>query len=151
MADKSDIGKTGEPIRMRVEAGKIREFAKAIKDKNQLFFDEDYAQEELGGIMAPPTFLTTLGHWEGKRGRPHLKLDLRRVLHGEQEYEYIKPIYAGDVLTAVTKVTDVYEKEGSRGGTMTFIVMDTEFTNQHGEKVAIARNSILETGKVVVR
>ena len=56
MAGKSDIGKTGEPIRMRIEAGKIREFAKAIKDKSPLSFDEDYAEEELGGVMAPPTF-----------------------------------------------------------------------------------------------
>ena len=95
--------------------------------------------------------MTTLGHWEGRRGRPQLKLDLKRVLHGEQEYEYLKPIYAGDILTAVTKVSDVYEKEGSRGGTMTFIVIDTEFTNQNGEKVAVARNAILETDKVVAR
>jgi acyl dehydratase len=78
-------------------------------------------------------------------------MDLRRVLHGEQEFEYLKPVYAGDVLTAVTKVTDVYEKTGGRGGTMTFVVMDTEFTNQKGEKVAISRGVTIETGQVVAR
>ena len=60
-------------------------------------------------------------------------------------------IHAGDVLTAVTKVTDVYEKTGGRGGTMTFVVMDTEFTNQKGEKVAISRGVTIETGQVVAR
>jgi acyl dehydratase len=91
----------------------------------------------------------TLAHWDEGEGRPHVQMDLRRVLHGEQEFTYLKPIYAGDVLTAVTKVTDVYEKTGGRGGTMTFVVMDTEFTNQKGEKVAISRSVTIETGQVV--
>jgi len=151
MAAKSDIGKTGKPVTIRIEAGKIREFAKSIKDSNPLYYDEDLAQAELGGIMPPPTFLMTLAHWDDGEGRPRVEMDLRRVLHGEQEFEYLKPLYAGEVLTAVTKVTDVYEKAGSRGGTMTFVIMDTEFTNQKGEMVAISRSTTIETGQVVAR
>jgi acyl dehydratase len=151
MADKSDIGKVGKPVTIRIEAGKIREFAKSIKDQNPLYYDEDTAKAEIGGVMPPPTFLMTLAHWDDGQGRPHVQMDLKRVLHGEQEFEYFKPIYAGDVLTAVTKVADVYEKTGSRGGKMTFVVMDTEFTNQKGEKVAISRGVTVETGQVVAR
>ena len=151
MADKSDIGKVGKPITMRIEAGKIREFAKSIKDPNPLYHDEAAAKAEVGGIMPSPTFLMTLAHWDEGEGRPHVKMDLRRVLHGEQEFEYLKPVYAGDVLTAVTKVTDVFEKSGGRGGTMTFVVMETEFTNQKGQKVAISRGTTIETGQVVAR
>lgn len=151
MADKSDIGKVGNPITIRIETGKIREFAKSIKDPNSLYYDENLAKAELGGIMPPPTFLMTLAHWDDGEGRPHVTMDLRRVLHGEQEFEYLNPIHAGDVLTAVTKVTDVYEKTGGRGGTMTFVVMDTEFSNQNGEKVAISRSVTIETGQVVAR
>jgi acyl dehydratase len=151
MADKSDIGKVGKPITMRIEAGKIREFAKSIKDSNPVYYDEKVAKAEQGGVMPSPTFLMTLAHWDDGEGRPHVKMDLRRVLHGEQEFEYLKPIHAGDVLTAVTKVTNVFEKSGGRGGTMTFVVMDTEFTNQSGEKVAIARSTTIETGQVVAR
>ena len=151
MADKSDIGKVGKPITMRIEAGKIREFAKSIKDPNPAYSDENIAKTQYGGVMPPPTFLMTLAHWDEGEGRPHVKMDLRRVLHGEQEFEYLKPIYAGDVLTAVTKVTDVFEKAGGRGGTMTFVVMTTEFTNQKGEQVALARGTTIETGQVVAR
>jgi len=151
MAEKSDIGKVGKPITIRIEAGKIREFAKSIKDANPLYDDENVAQAEIGGVMPPPTFLVTLAHWDDGQGRPHVQMDLKRVLHGEQEFEYLKPIYAGDVLTAVTKVADVYEKTGGRGGKMTFVVMDTEFTNQKGEKVAISRGVTVETGQVVAR
>src|SRR5712691_872994 len=151
MADKSDIGKVGKPVTIRIEAGKIREFAKSLKDPNPLYYDENVAKPEIGGVMAPPTFLMTLAPWDGGEGRPHVNMDLRPVLHGEQEFEYLKPVYAGDVLTAVTKVTDVFEKTGGRGGTMTFVVMDTEFSNQKGEKVAISRGVTIETGQVVAR
>lgn len=149
MADKNDIGKVGKPITIRIEAGKIREFAKSIKDPNPVYYNEAVAKSEIGGVMPPPTFLMTLAHWDEGEGRPHVQMDLRRVLHGEQDFTYLKPVYAGEMLTAVTKVTDVYEKTGGRGGTMTFVVMDTDFTNQKGEKVAISRSVTIETGQVV--
>src|SRR6266545_3738247 len=38
--DKSLIGRKGEPVAMHVERGKIREFARAIKDDDPLYFDE---------------------------------------------------------------------------------------------------------------
>jgi acyl dehydratase len=149
MADKSDIGKVGKPVTMRIEAGKIREFAKAIKDRNPLYYDEAVAKQEIGGIMPPPTFLMTLAHWDDGEGQPRVQLDIRRILHGEQEFEYFNPIYVGDTLTAVTKVANIFEKTGGRGGTMKFVVMDTDFTNQKGEKVAVAHFTVIETGQAV--
>ena len=90
-----------------------------------------------------------MSHWDDGRGRPKVPMDLKRVLHGEQEYEFLKPIYAGDVLTAVSRVADVYEKHGKRGGTMTFVVTETEFKNAWNEVVATARQVTIETGQVV--
>ncbi len=147
--DKSYIGKSGEPVTMHIERGKIREFARAIKDEDPLYFDEDRARREAGGIMPPVTFLQTLSHWDDGRGRLKLPFDLKRVLHGEQEYEFLKPIYAGDALTAVSRIVDIYEKPGRRGGTMTFAVTETEYKNQRGELVARARAVGIETGQVV--
>ena len=148
-ADRSYIGKTGEPVTMHIERGKIREFAKAIKEDDPLYFDEEYARHEVGGIMSPVTFLQTVALWDDGRGRPRVPMDLKRALHGEQEFEFLMPIFAGDSLTAVSRITDVFEKAGKRGGTMTFVVTDTEFTNQRGEVVARARHVGIETGQVV--
>jgi acyl dehydratase len=150
-ADRSYIGKTGEPVRMHIERGKIREFARAIKDDDPLYFDEEYARREAGGIMPPITFLQTMALWDDGKGRPRPPIDMKRALHGEQEFELLKPIYAEDVLTAVTRIADIYEKAGKRGGTMTFVVTETEFTNQRGELVARARQVGIETGQVVKR
>lgn len=147
--NKSEIGNTGTPVTMHVERGKIREFARAIKDDNPLYFDEAYAKKTEGGIMAPPTFTMTLGFWDDGPRKPLLTYDVRRLLHGEQEFEYLAPIHAGDVLTATGRVADVFEKAGSRGGTMTFGVLETTFTNQRGEKVLISRSTLIETAGAV--
>jgi acyl dehydratase len=148
--DKTYIGKTGAPVTMHVERGKIREFAAAIKDDDPLYWDEEHATREAGGIMPPITFLQTVSHWDQLgSSRPRLPFDLKRVLHGEQEYEFLKPIRVGDVLTAVSRIADVYEKPGKRGGSMNFAVTETEYTNQRGEVVARARAVTIETGQVV--
>ena len=147
--NKSEIGNTGKPVTMHVERGKIREFARAIKDDNPIYSDEEHAQKTVGGIPAPPTFTMTLGFWDDGRSRPMLAYDVRRLLHGEQEFEYLAPIYAGDVLTATGRVSDVFEKAGARGGTMTFGVLETTFTNQRGEKVLISRATLIETAAAV--
>ena len=147
--DKDAIGRTSTPMTMRIEYGKIREFARAIKDDNPIYFDEEHAKREAGGIMPPPTFTMTQAFWEDGRGRIPLDMDLRRVLHGGQEFEYVRPIHAGDVLTAQGRVADVYKKPGKRGGEMTFAVFETEFRNQRGEVVLYSRSTIIETAKAV--
>jgi peroxisomal enoyl-CoA hydratase 2 len=150
MADRSIIGKTGKPFKMPIEWSKVREFARAIKDPNPLYFDPELAKRESGGVPVPVTFLQTSAFWQDETSSPGFGgFDLRRILHGEQEFELLKPIMVGDVLTGVTKIADVYEKEGGRGGKMTFLVTETEYTNQRGEKVALARSTLIETGQAV--
>jgi acyl dehydratase len=149
MADKSMIGKTGKPFTMPIEWGKVREFARAIKDPNPVYYDPELAKKECGGIPVPPTFLQTSAFWQSAESSPALTFDVRRILHGEQEFEFLKPILVGDVLTGISKVADIYEKEGGRGGKMTFNVMETEYRNQKGEKVAVSRSVLIETGQVI--
>jgi acyl dehydratase len=139
------IGRSGKAATMRVEFGKVREFARAIKDENPLYFDEEYAKREAGGVMPPPTFTMTQSFWDEPANRIDLGLDMRRVLHGEQEFEYVKPIRAGDVLRFRSRTKEVFEKQGKRGGKMLFIVGETEFKNQRDEVVAYSRNTVIET------
>ncbi|MGD0074092.1 MAG: MaoC family dehydratase N-terminal domain-containing protein [Candidatus Binataceae bacterium] len=151
MADKSLIGKSGKPFTMPVEWGKVREFARAIKDRNPVYYDPEVAKKECGGIPITPTFLMASSFWQASSAQEagaglDLGFDTRRILHGEQEFEYFKPIFVGDVLTGVARVADIYEKDGGRGGKMTFAVVETEYTNQKGEKVAVARSVLIETG-----
>jgi peroxisomal enoyl-CoA hydratase 2 len=150
MAEQSIVGKTGKPFRFPIEWSKVREFARAIKDPNPLYFDPELAKKECGGIPVPVTFLQAAAFWQDEQSSPGMGgFDLRRILHGEQEFEFFKPILVGDVLTGVARVADLFEKEGGRGGKMRFLVVETEYTNQKGEKVAIARSTLIETGQAV--
>src|SRR6267143_868391 len=108
--DRSLIGVWGPEQKMHVELGKVREFARAVKDDQPAYRGET--------PLAPPTFLMTIAHWIGDMGqtRSAVKLDYRRLLHGEQEFEYVKPIRAGDVLSFRSRTKDVFEKDGQRGG-----------------------------------
>ncbi len=73
--------------------------------------------------------------------------DWSYIVHGEQEFEYFAPILAGDVLTGRDKILKVFRKQSRRGGTLTFAVIETTFHNQRGEKVQVARRSLIETGE----
>ena len=143
MVDRSVIGAEGAPFEMLVETGKIREFARATKSEHAAYLESD-------APVSPPTFLTTANFWQRGDSSPMgaLKLDLRRLLHGEQEYVFHgPPPAAGTKLTALNRVEDVYEREGKRGGVMTFAKLLTEFRDEAGKLVAEARLTAIETGR----
>jgi hypothetical protein len=143
MVDKSAIGATDEPFEMVVERGKVREFARACMSHHSDYLDDAHP-------VMPPTFLTTVSFWSppGQSVFSKVKMDLRRLLHGGQEYRFHgPPPRAGTKLTVQTRVEDIYEKEGKRGGTMTFVVTVTEFRDEQGTLVAEARSTAIETGK----
>jgi hypothetical protein len=144
MADSSLIGKEiGRPVEMVVERGKIREFARATMSRNSEYLDDPEPVSE-------PTFLTTVNFWTppGENARAELNIDLRRLLHGGQSYTfYGPPPRAGTKLTAQSRVEDVYEKEGKRGGTMTFIVLVQEYRDDLGALRAEARSILIVTGQ----
>lgn len=73
-------------------------------------------------------------------------MDLRYVLHGEQEFLfYGEPIRAGDHLTVSVWIEPVTEKQGRRGGTMRFGRVITDFVDEAGAVRARARSTTIET------
>lgn len=139
--DKSLIGLTGKPYIFDVEKRHIRQFAEAIGDENPLYVDEEYAAKSIyGGIIAPPSFPIVIS--QESEGSIDLPLDYNRMLHGEQEFIYQRPIRLGDRLTCQTKVADVYERQG-KTGQMQFLVLETELKDEAGEVVVIGRTNII--------
>jgi hypothetical protein len=145
MVDTSIIGMEMGGSAMEVERGKIMEFAKAILDENPAYGQPD--------PPLPPTYTMAIAHWPPPSGGGQgaqlskLGLDLLRVLHAGQEFEYLAPVHAGDTLTTKSKIVDMYEKEGKRGGTMLFIKSETTFTNQRGEDVLKSTSTLVQTAK----
>ncbi|OLT24308.1 hypothetical protein BJF83_07265 [Nocardiopsis sp. CNR-923] len=98
------------PEPYEVTRGKIREFAEAINDHNPVYVDPEAAKAAgHPDVIAPPTFPVILG-MAGSAiavADPDLGVDFSRVVHGDQSFHYSRPLRAGDVLTAVTRITDV--------------------------------------------
>ena len=138
--DKAVIGRTSAPVTLEVEKGHIRRFADAIGDPNPIYRDPAAARAAgHSRIPAPPTFPIVLRPNDARDG---LGIDMKKVLHGEQEIEYRRPLYAGDVVTVVQRIADVYEKQG-KAGAMDFLVLETTATDAQGEIVYVGRSNIV--------
>lgn len=149
MLDKSLIGKEYPEFTFEVEKCKIKEFARAIGDNSAIYLDEKAAKEAgYEGLAIPPTFPTLFANFGGSMNviLDDFKLDLARILHGGQQYEYFGKIKPGDKVTGKSKVTNIFEKTGKSGGTMDFIVMETTYTNQNGEKVLVDTSTLIQRG-----
>ena len=72
-----------------------------------------------------------------------LGIDLSRLLHREEEYEYFGNIYAGDIITRKMKVIDMLKK-GTRNKSVEVTVLETELINQRGELVLKYRTKLIE-------
>ncbi|RIK07719.1 MAG: hypothetical protein DCC49_09950 [Acidobacteria bacterium] len=146
-------GQFGEPFVFPVELGKIREFAKSLKAESSVWLSEDAAADAgLSGVPMPPTFPIAAAHWDPPPapGRGGLDLDLRFILHGEQEFIFHgPPPAAGAKLTGRQRLADVYEKEGKRGGSMKFVITETVFADESGRDVITSRSTLIQTGQVV--
>ena len=145
MVERASIGAKGEPFELVIERGKVREMARAVGASHPSYVRAEQA-------TVPPTFLTTMFFWErevqGSNPWEKVKLDQTRGMHAEQEYIFHgPPPRAGTRLTCQSRIEDVYEKEGKRGGKLGFAVMVTEFRDESGRLVAEAKMTGVETAK----
>lgn len=148
MADDSLIGRDLGTMTFPVDRSKVREFARALGDPDPVYTDVDAARAAgFTDIPVPPTFVVSSAHWREEDNMvATLGLDLRRALHGECGWEYHGPVVVGDELTASRRVSGVSTREGRRGGTMTMVSIETDFTNQRGELVVRQTDVLVETG-----
>lgn len=146
-----------------VEYGHVLAFARAIGDENPLHTDPDAgAESEFGAMIAPPTFAVAGAQFDPdfrfrpRPGQPWMGSGKEvtgtatpaagpKLLHGEQEFIYHRPIRVGDRLTVEQREGDVTHKEG-RQGLMTFRDLITEYRDQDGELVVTARAVRVEIG-----
>lgn len=89
---------------------KIREFAIAIGDHSPVFHDLAAARA-LGykDLPAPPTFAfaITMKSMAMAMFDPDLGLDYARVVHGEQSFEYVRPLVAGDEVIVRAHIAEI--------------------------------------------
>ncbi len=123
---------------------KIAEFANAIGDANPIFRDADAARAAgHADVIAPPTFaiVISMAGSGAALADPGLGLNYAMVVHGEERFEYARPIMAGDVVTAQVTLTDIRE-----AGRNVMLTTSTEIKTVAGEHVCTAVSTIVERG-----
>ncbi|MBA2288575.1 MAG: MaoC family dehydratase N-terminal domain-containing protein [Ktedonobacteraceae bacterium] len=150
MFDQSKIGQSFPPFTYEVERGKIHELAVALGDDNPIYHSREAAQAAgYSDVPAPPTAATMYAFWGNTQMGKHLVevgIDVMRILHGEEEYEYLAPVYPGDVLTGVARVAEGKSRQGKDGSYMDILTLETHYTNQHGQPVLNAREVVIVRG-----
>ncbi|GII53445.1 UPF0336 protein [Planotetraspora thailandica] len=139
------VGRTFEASApYEVSRVKIKEFAAAIGDHNPIYHDKDAAVAAgHPDVVAPPTFpiVFTLTGAGGALSDPDLGLNYAMVVHGEQRFEYQRPVYAGDRLVCTSTVTEIRSV-----GRNEFLTIRSDVTSTGGELVCRTYNTIVERG-----
>ena len=72
---------------------------------------------------------------------PELGLDFTRVLHGNQEYAFRRPLEEGETLTVRTRIDAIREL-----GDNSFLTIVTELVGSDGDVACTAKSMLIERG-----
>jgi acyl dehydratase len=141
MLDSNLVGKEYAPFYFEVERAKIKELCKAIGDSNPLYFDKDYAiKAGYKDTPAPLTFATLMNFWGYPEIWDRMKeigVNVQRLLHAGEEYEFFEPIYPGDHIKGTVSVDSVRSSES-----MDIATFKTSFSRDE-KVVLVARMKIV--------
>ncbi|CAI7980137.1 MaoC_dehydrat_N domain-containing protein [Frankia sp. Hr75.2] len=147
--------RTGVPQRLRpphiteVHVDATRHFAYGYGDDNLLYCERDYGRTtRWGGLIAPPNFLYCMG----ENAAPDPTPEQKQLLKGDpfaglgsyqaaMEFEYYRPLRAGDRCRMIRAQVGVQDKRSSFGGRSAHVTNDFLFANGAGEIVAVQRGT----------
>ncbi len=111
---------------------KVREFARAVGE----------SIPDGGPVPVPPTFAVVLAMaaWDGLYNDPELDLRLDHTVHGDQRFDWRRPLRVGDEVTATLRV----DKVRSRGLTA-FITVSVDLATVAGELLVTASSTLVHT------
>ena len=144
MIDHKYIGKEYPPDEYEIGREKMKEYARAVGDTSPYYHDRAFgAASEYGDNIAPPVFASVYNLLGAAKVfiDPELNLNFLMLVHGEQEFEWHKPVKPGDVLTTTGRIADIYEK-----GSNDFVVYEARSVNQDGELVTVGRATFVIRG-----
>jgi acyl dehydratase len=137
-------GRAYQEIELDVDRDRVTAFALAVGEDDPRFLEAEAARAEgFPDQVAFPTFPTVLGILASALivVDPELGMDYTRVVHGEQAFEWRRPIVVGDRLRATPRIADVYAK-----GPNEYLVIEAEVRDADGEVVCMARSTLLSRG-----
>ncbi|MBM4256743.1 MAG: dehydratase [Deltaproteobacteria bacterium] len=134
------VGKSYAPQDYGVTAEAILNYAHAYNEDNPWFL----AVERPGGIIAPPMFGVVAG-WLSIVNvvtDSDLNVDVLRLLHSEQDMQFVRPMIPGDIITSTATVAAIEEEAAGES-----LAIDVHCANQRTELVQTIRFTALIRGR----
>jgi len=144
---RDEIGTVWEYEIGEVTRKQVRRYARAVEDDNPLFHDVEYAVAEgFDDLVVPPNFLPAI--IDPGKGVPANQLredglDPSRypidippkamLMGGGQKLTFDRYLTAGTSIVVNERFDDIYQKEGSSMGLLTFLEMSTEYLTVAGD------------------
>ena len=139
---RAGTGRYGSPVNPVVQGKTYPEIAfEVTRDRTDAFARSIGADPDLG---VPPTFVTAAEFAVIPTivADPELGLDFTRVVHGDQEYLFERPLEIGDTLSIRARIAAVRQKGGNG-----FLTIETELVDVDGARVALARATMVERSR----
>ena len=145
----------GIPLRINpahiteVTADATRHFAYGYGDDNPLYCDPEYGKNtRWGGLIAPPNFTYCMG----ENAAPPLTPEQKELIKGDpfaglgsyqaaMEFEYYRPLTAGDRCHVIRAQVGVADKPSRFGGRTAHVTHDFLYANGHGQILTIQRGT----------
>ena len=126
--DDIKIGMTVDVAPAIIEKEKMLDFAR-VYDNLPLHTDEEYAKTTPFGKLIAPGVMSFMSRWA-----KYLEVDFfgEELLAGKStKIEWIKPVFADDVLTGKATITNMVQRNAKNG----LVEITIEAYNQNGELV----------------
>jgi uncharacterized protein len=133
-----------------VEQGYIWTTCASVENANPLFWEPSVAEEVTGGPIAPPTMVSVWfrpHHWAPGRTTAALPLQIHfdlkeglglpEAVMSDNTIVFYEPVRPGDRLVTSQILRSVSGEKTTKLGTGRFWVIDVEYRNQRGDRVAV--------------
>ena len=123
---------------------KVREFAAAVFAEDLVHYDVAAARDRgFSDLVAPTTFPVVIQEKTLHQllSHPDAGIDFTRVVHGDQRFDYSRPLVAGDEVVATLKVTKVQSLGGH-----SMVTSESHIATVAGEHVVTAISTLVVRG-----
>lgn len=122
MTDPRWVGRSYETQPFDVTEQSIHDYMEAVGDVR-----------EDGELVAPPTYAMVYGFdafWQLWTDQ-EVALDTAHLVHGEQSFEFHRPVHPGDRLTTTGRITSITPR-----GDLELVTFEVAARDDHGEPVS---------------
>ena len=139
------IGAESPPVTYTVSHREIARFNAAIQGELPPIESDPNSRDSNSPIEANPLILRS---FITAPFDPPFPEPFHDILDGGSKFDFVRPIVAGDEVTVVRKLVDIFEKSG-RLGPMLFKISEVSYRSGDGELVATQESTTITYGRAV--